>query len=320
MKSLKQHSKVATCFIALIAVGIFITVCPAWPADLKIKQKTFASPEQAVQALVDAMKTRNTKMIAGVFGPQYVSLLASGDQIRDNSDRELFIKAYEEKSSMERKGKDKIILHVGESDWPFPVPLIQKKSGWLFDSKEGKEELLNRRIGRNELRVIETMRAYVAAQREYASKDQMGDGIQAAQRIMSTPGQKDGLFWEAKEGEAESPFGPLVAAAAREGYKRETTTGSAPFQGYYFRVLTAQGDKAPGGAYDYVVKGNMTLGFGLIAYPAKYGSSGIMTFVVNQGGVVYQKDLGKKTAQVASAIKVYNPDDSWDQTEPAVAK
>ncbi|MEN6624278.1 MAG: DUF2950 domain-containing protein, partial [Smithella sp.] len=234
-------------------------------------------------------------------------------EVSDRADRQWFLSAYKTKNFLEKINNNRVILYVGNDNWPFPFPLIKKGNAWSFDSEEGREELLNRRIGRNELRVMETMEAYVAAQREYAGKDRTGNGIHAyAQKLMSTSGKKDGLYWQAKEGEEESPLGPLVAMAAREGYTGKTKK-QAPFHGYYFKILTGQGKHAPGGAYDYIIKGNMILGFGLLAYPAKYGYSGIMTFIVNQQGAVYQKDLGKKTTKVAAGIQKYDPDETWQK-------
>ncbi|NLW35197.1 DUF2950 domain-containing protein [Syntrophorhabdus aromaticivorans] len=317
MQLLKTHKNKAlvSLFVCMLISGVIFAATSVWSASPKVRQKTFASPEQAVQALVGAMKSGSKKTLSTIFGPESAEWLSSGDPVRDKADRERFLKAYGEKNSLDMGRNDRVILQVGNDDWPFPFPIAKKGSTWIFDSEAGKEELLNRRIGRNELRVLDTMEAYVAGQREYAGKDRTGGGIHAyARRFMSTPGKKDGLYWQAKEGEEESPMGPLVAGAAREGYTEKTRTEApSPFQGYYFRILTAQGEHAPGGAYDYTVKGNMVLGFGLIAYPAKYGSSGIMTFVVNQEGVVYQKDLGEKTAQAAAAIQKYDPDTTWEK-------
>jgi hypothetical protein len=237
--------------------------------------------------------------------------------VRDKEGRESFLRDYEEKFSLEKKGDDAVILLVGKEDWPVPIPIVKKGSAWSFDTKAGKEELLNRRIGRNELHTIDVLRTYVGAQREYAEKDRDGDGVYPyAQKLWSTPGKKDGLYWKTGEGEEASPFGPFAARAAREGYTRkEKVEKSSPYYGYYFRILKAQGKHAPGGAYDYVVKGNMILGFGLVAYPAEYGSSGVMTFIVNQEGVVYQKDLGKGTAKTAGAMKRYDPGPTWKKVE-----
>ncbi len=322
MKLMSLHSNRHT--ISLFVLAVVTAALLALPASgssagsSKMRQKTFASPEEAVKAFIDAMKTHNKKELSAIFGPS-VSELSSGDEVSDRADREWFIKAYDEKNSLERMGDDVVILQVGNDDWPLPIPIVKKGSTWYFDTKAGKEEMLNRRVGRNELRIIGTLHTYVDAQREYAGKDRMGDGVYAfAQRFLSTPGKKDGLYWEAKEGEEESPFGPLVANAAREGYKKPARP--SPFHGYYFRILKAQGANAPGGAYDYVVNGNMILGFGLIAYPAKYGASGIMTFIVNQEGVVYQKNLGRNTARAAKAISRYDPDNTWKKVEQTAGK
>jgi len=304
--------------LALVfAVATALSAPGASAATAKAQPKTFASPEEAVKAMVDAMKAVDKAELSVLFGPGSESLISSGDDVKDKAEREWFLKNYEEKNSLEKKGDDEAILQVGKDDWPFPIPIRKKGSAWFFDTKAGKEEMLNRRIGRNELNTIDVLEAYVVAQREYAGKDRDGDGVYPyAQKIASTPGKKDGLFWEAREGEEPSPLGPFSARAAQEGYTRKTKSEKpSPYYGYYFKILKAQGKHAPGGAYDYVVKGNMILGFGLVAYPAKYGSSGIMTFIVNQEGVVYQKDLGKGTAKAAKAIKRYDPDPTWKKVE-----
>ena len=255
--------------------------------------------------------------MSALFGPGSESLISSGDDVEDKAERERFLKNYEEKHSLEKKGVDEILLQLGKDDWPFPIPIRKTGSAWSFDTKAGKEEILNRRIGRNELNAIDVLEAYVVAQREYAARDWDGDRVYPyAQKFASTPGKKDGLYWEAKEGEEASPLGPLAARAAQEGYTRKGKPEKPiPYNGYYFKILKAQGKHAPGGAYDYVVKGNMILGFGLVAYPATYGSSGIMTFLVNQEGVVYQKDLGKGTAKAAGGMKRYDPDPTWKKVE-----
>ena len=304
--------------LALVfAAATALSASGASAATAKAQPKTFASPEEAVKAMVDAMKAVDKAESSAIFGPGSESLISSGDDVEDKATRERFLKNYEEKNSLEKKGDDEVLLQVGKDDWPFPIPLRRKGSAWSFDTKAGKEEFLNRRIGRNELNTIDVLEAYVVAQREYAKKDWDGDGVYPyAQKIASTPGKKDGLFWEAREGEEASPFGPLSARAAQEGYTRKTKSEKpSPYFGYHFKILKAQGKHAPGGAYDYVVKGNMIFGFGLVAYPAKYGSSGIMTFIVNQEGVVYQKDLGKGTAKAAKAIKRYDPDPTWKKVE-----
>lgn len=298
-----------------LAVLLFSGVSVGDAKTKAIKQKGFASPEEAVTAFIDAVRSNDTKSGWAILGGK--GLLSSGDPVQDKSDRARFIAAYDEKHKIEKPSEDRAILSVGADDWPLPIPIVKRGDLWYFDTQAGKEELLNRRIGRNELHVIDTMQAYVEAQREYAKTDWDGDGVYPyAQKIMSTPGKKDGLYWESRDGEPASPFGPFIAKATAEGYGKKKGSGNpAPFHGYYFRVLKAQGKNAVGGAYDYVVKGNMILGYGLLAYPAKYGSSGIMTFIVNQEGVVYQKDLGKDTAKLAKAIKAYDPDGTWKKVE-----
>ena len=321
MKSPRTRSDKA--LLLPLALALVFAVATAFSApDLsaataKAKQKTFASPEEAVAALIGAMKTNDNAEMSAVFGPGSESLISSGDDVRDKAEREWFLKNYEEKNSLEKKGDDEAVLQVGKDDWPLPIPVRKKGSAWSFDTKAGKEEILDRRIGRNELNTIEAVQAYVVAQREYAARDWDGDGVYPyAQKFGSTPGKKDGLYWKAGAGEEPSPLGPLAARAAREGYPKAAKSGEvSPFEGYYFKILKAQGKHAPGGSYDYVVKGNMILGFGLVAYPAKYGSSGIMTFLVNQEGVVYQKDLGKGTAKTAQAMKRYDPDPTWKKVE-----
>ena len=277
-------------------------------------QKSFTSPEKGAQALLNAVKRDDIKKLIAILGPGSEPLVTSGDEVADSSGRKEFVKRYEENNRIHPLNPTKSILIIGRQDHPFPIPLVKVGKRWRFDTKEGKEEILNRRIGKNELNAIEVARAYLVAQREYASKDRDGDGAVAfAQRFRSHPGQRDGLFWEVKEGEEESPFGPQAAQAADEGY-----TGSprhAPYRGYLFKILKGQGENAVGGTYSYLVNGKMILGFALVAYPAQYGASGIMTFIVNQSGVVYQKDLGESTGTVAPAMTSYDPDGSWRKTE-----
>lgn len=321
MKSPRSRSEKALLlpliFALVCAAATALSATDSSAATTKARPKTFASPEEAVTALVDAMKSGDKAELSAIFGPGSESLISSGDNVVDKAGRERFLRNYEEKNSLEKKGDEEAILQVGKDDWPFPIPIRRKGSAWVFDTKAGKEEFLNRRIGRNELNTIDVLEAYVVAQREYAKKDWDGDGVYPyAQKFASTPGKKDGLYWEAKEGEEPSPFGPLAARAAHEGYTRKGKTEKpSPYYGYHFKILKAQGKDAPGGEYDYVVKGNMILGFGLLAYPAQYGSSGIMTFIVNQDGVVYEKDLGKGTAKAAPAMKRYDPDGTWKKVE-----
>ncbi|HXX35272.1 MAG TPA: DUF2950 domain-containing protein [Thermodesulfobacteriota bacterium] len=280
-------------------------------------QKVFKSPEQAVKALAEAVKGNDTNELLTIFGPSGKELVFSGDEVADKTGRGHFIKAYEEMNKLVHENDTKVILHVGNGDWPFPIPIVKKGDDWLFDTTAGKEEVLNRRIGRNELNAIQVCLAYVDAQREYALKDRdSGKLLEYAQRFISRKGTKDGLYWEAKEGEPQSPLGPLVAKAATEGYSGERPVGRrSPYHGYYYRILKAQGKYASGGEYDYVVKGKMIGGFALVAYPAEYGNSGVMTFIVNQEGVVYEKNLGEDTEKVAATMKKFDPDKTWKKAK-----
>jgi hypothetical protein len=298
-------------FAALI-IALFV---PVQGYAAQAGQKTFASPEEAVKALIDAAKSGNQEELMVIFGPAGREVLSSGDAVDDKAVKEQFLKAYEVKHALIREGDTKAVLQIGAEDWPFPIPVVKKGEKWSFDTKKGKEEMNNRRIGRNELSTIQVCLAYVDAQREYAAKDRDGDGLfEYAQKFWSTPGKKDGLYWETKPGEEESPLGDFAARATGEGYKK-TSNKPVPYHGYYFRVLKAQGKNAPGGAYDYLVKERMIGGFGMVAYPAKYGVSGVMTFVVNHDGIVYEKNLGKDTTKIARAMKLFNPDKTWKKVE-----
>jgi len=287
----------------------------AFAADAN--QKTFRSPEEAVKALAEAVKGNETKELLAIFGPSGRELISSGDEVADKTGRERFIKAYEEMNKLVNEKDARVILHVGDGDWPFPVPIIKKGDYWIFDTMAGKGEILDRRIGRNELNAIQVCLAYVDAQREYAMKDRDTDKLpEYAQKFVSDGGKKNGLYWEAKEGEPQSPLGPLMAKATKEGYTGKKSGGKrSPYHGYYYRILKAQGKTARGGEYDYIVKGKMIGGFALVAYPAEYGNSGIVTFIVNQDGVVYEKDLGKDTEKIATAMKKFDPEKTWKKVE-----
>ncbi len=280
-------------------------------------QKTFKSPGEAVKALSDAVKGNDEKGLLTIFGPAGKELISSGDEVADQAGRGRFVKAYEEMNKLVNENDEKIIFHVGSEDWPFPIPLVKKGENWFFDTMAGKEEILNRRIGRNELNAIQVCLAYVDAQREYVLKDRDGNRLlEYAQKFISSKGKKNGLYWEVKEGEKLSPLGPLVAKAAKEGYIGRKPVGKhTPYHGYYYKILKAQGKNAPGGEYDYIVKEKMIGGFASVAYPAEYGNSGVMTFIVNHDGVVYEKDLGKETEKIATAMKKFDPDKTWKKAE-----
>lgn len=310
---------ISTYLFALLTIIIALaTIGPAFAASTKIRQSSFKSPAEAVNALVKAVKGNDNKSLENILGPGSGKLISSGDPVIDQADRDRFIKLYNEKNRLERKGSSRIVLTLGKEDFPFPLPLVLKGRMWVFDTRAGRAEILNRRIGRNELAVIEVLKCYLEAQREYARKDHDGNGIlEFARKINSTPGTQDGLYWEVKEGQEPSPFGPLAAKADSEGYGSQFRAEPAePFHGYYFKVLMKQGKKAEGGAFDYQVNGKMVLGFALLAYPARYRASGVMSFIVNQGGVIYQKDLGKTTAATAKEMTAFDPDESWAKVEP----
>jgi hypothetical protein len=305
--SMNNYYRLTLVLAVVLALGL---APPIFGADA-VKQKTFSSPEEGVKALMEATKKNDTKAMLAILGPEAKSLIESGDQVSDRAAGERFVKSYEESNKLVKSGDTQAVLEVGKDAWPFPIPLVKESAGWRFDTQEGKEEIINRRIGRNELDVIQVSLAFVDAEREYYQRDPDGDKLlQYAQKFISTKGKRDGLYWETKSGEQPSPLGPLVARARGEGYK-----GAAgkpiPYHGYYYKILTGQGKDAPGGAYDYLVKGKMMGGFGMVAYPAQYGSSGIMTFIVNHDGVVYQKDLGANTASVAQSMTRFNPDKTW---------
>ncbi|QDF37134.1 DUF2950 domain-containing protein [Bradyrhizobium symbiodeficiens] len=275
-------------------------------------QQSYPTPEDAASALAAAAKSgpRDVLKVLGKAGDDIVS---SGDAVADADIRARFVSMYDAKHAIKAEGNKKATLVLGPDDFPFPIPLVNTKAGWEFDTDEGRIEVLRRRIGRNELDAIQTALAYVDAQNEYADKDRgEGAGIYA-QRFLSTSGKKDGLFW--RDDSDPSPLGPLVAEASAEGYKPGERL--APYHGYYFRILKGQGSDAPGGALNYVVKGKMIGGFGLIAWPAEYGNSGVMTFVVNHAGTVYEKDLGARTDFIAPRTTLFDPDQTWKKVDAA---
>jgi hypothetical protein len=280
--------------------------------------RSFATPQEAVTALDQAVNTTNRAAFTALFGPESEHL-ANPDTVQGAQELTAFSAAFNATNRLVRESDTRTVLEVGTNAWPFPIPLVKTTNGWRFDTAAGTEELLNRRIGRNELEVLSVMRAYVDAQREYASKDRDGDEVlEYAQQIASSPGQTDGLYWPPKLNGETSPLGPLVAQAQSEGYfgsSSPANAGPQPFHGYFFKILTRQGKHAPGGKYDYIINGNMIGGFALIAWPARYGDTGIMTFIVNQQGRVYQKDLGERTAKIVQKMRAYDPDPSWRLSE-----
>lgn len=280
------------------------------------KQKSFSSPEEALKVAIAAVKSDDDKELLAILGQDAKDIISSGDPVADKTRRQQFIEAYDEKHELVKDG-DKMVLVIGKQDWPYPIPLVKKGEGWVFDTVQGREEILNRRIGENEYSAMQVLLATVDAQREYFMKDRDGDGIlEYAQKFLSDPGKKNGLYWASKEGEEQSPLGDLVAEARVEGYRAASAGGKPPaYHGYYYKILTAQGKNAAGGAYSYLAKNNMIGGFAVIAAPAEYGNSGVMTFMVNYDGVIYEKDLGKNTLDVAKKIAAFDPDKSWKKVD-----
>ncbi len=300
----------------ILAVLLVVLLSYSQGHAAKPKQESFSSPEEAVRVMVDAMKTGSTGRLLEIFGPAGRDLFSSGDEATDRETREEFVKAYEERNRLEMIGNKKAILRGGKDDWPWPIPVHMAGGKWRFDTAEGKKEILARRIGENELAAIQVCLAYVDAQREYARDTSTRGIMQYADKFMSDPGTTNGLCWVDKDGGKQSPLGPLVANACKftyEGVGRPDTT--QPYHGYFYKILTKQAKNAPGGVYDYMVDGKMIGGFALVAYPAVYGSTGIMSFIVNQDSVVYQKDLGKNTHKIAEAMTAFDPDPSWKKVK-----
>ena len=295
--------------LVLLLIAVLGTAFAATAAAQETGQKTFATPADASKALYDAAKAGDLAALEAVLGASSKSILSSGDDVQDQKGRDDFVRRFEQMNRWARETNGDQTLFVGAENWPFPVPLKKNAAGqWYFDTKAGAEEILYRRVGRNEYAAIRVCGVLASAQTEYFGQLHDGDAVhQYAQKVLSDPGKQNGLFWKVAEGEPESPVGPLIAYAAGEGYKEK----GEPFHGYFFRVLTSQGAKAPGGAKNYIVDGKMTGGFAFLAYPAEYRSSGVMTFLVDKKGVIYQKDLGSETVKTASAITSFNADSTW---------
>jgi hypothetical protein len=278
-------------------------------------EQTFAAPQDAVNAMVAAAQNHDTNALHTIFGPEGHALI-SPDVVQATEEYKMFAQRLAEKTRLVTNSDSNVTLEIGADGWPFPIPLVKQDGQWFFDTAAGRQEILARRVGMDETGAMNVCNAYVEAQREYAGQDRLGDGVLAyAQFLRSTPGTHDGLFWPTNQpGEELSPLGPLVAQARVEGYQRTAkmlNDEQAPYHGYYFKILTRQGKQAPGGKYDYIINGRMIAGFALVAWPAEWGDTGVMTFIVNQQGRVYQKNLGPKTVKIARAITTYDPDDTW---------
>jgi len=309
--------KTMTTLVRRMAVAILLLALPlaiSSPA-LAADQKTFATPEAAVDALLAALKADDDAALIAIFGDKNKDLIITPDKAANTANRARLAEAMQQLRVLDSRGTDRRIVLIGDQAWPLPIPLVNDKGAWRFATEEGADELINRRIGGNERNAIKVLRAYVDAQRQYASRDRDGDQVlQYAQKLGSTPGKQDGLYWPddaSKDGE-RSPFGPLVAesAAYLKGHKE-----GDPYRGYHFKILTRQGKSAPGGAYNYIINGRMIAGFALVAYPAQYGDSGIMTFIVNQNGRIYEKDLGKSSVAAGSAMTSFDPGPGWKEVQ-----
>ncbi|MFA6957268.1 MAG: DUF2950 domain-containing protein [Thermoanaerobaculia bacterium] len=292
--------------VAIVALTIAIA-SPSFAATTP-KGKSYSTPEKAVDAFVGAVRNYNLKTLVSIFGKGSESLFETGDPVADKNQRELFLKLYDEKHAIVPQGDGRRVLTAGNSGWPVPMPIVKTGSKWAFDSAAGIEELINRRVGRNELMAIQTCLAAADAQREYYSRDRDGDGIlEYAQKSRSTIGMHNGLFWPVEPGEPLSPLGEFAAAASDEGY----SPASDAYHGYHYKFLFAQGPAAEGGSYDYLARDNQIGGFAILAYPASYGDSGVMTFILSHAGAVYQRDLGEQTATEVAKITTYDPGQGW---------
>ena len=279
------------------------------------RQQGFASAEATVEALVVAARADRSEEMVALLGPDGKDLVYSGDTVADATARERFVVHYDNAHAIQMEGDDRAVLVIGKKHWPFPIPIVRRLGAWHFDTSAGRQEILDRRIGRNELNAMQVCRAIVDAQRDYADRVRDSDGVvQYAAKMVSSSGLRDGLYWPVESGEPESPIGPLLARARAEGYGADDDYGERePYHGYYYKMLMRQGAHAADGAYDYMADGHMIGGFALVAFPAGYGTSGLMTFIVNQDGIVYQKNLGPGTVDAARAMDAFEPDSSWSK-------
>jgi hypothetical protein len=299
--------------VALIASALWISLVSAQTSAPS--QRTFPTPDAAVEALAGAVQSGDRAALLRILGQAAEQWIGSGDRVADRAAKERFATAFAQKHAIVTESEGRATLAIGPDDWPFAFPLVKSANGWRFDTEAGRQEMLARRVGANELAAINVLLAIVDAQRDYASEDRNSDGVREyARKFASTAGRRDGLYWPTKAGEPASPLGPLVVRATSEGYTKGETP--QPYHGYHFRPLLGQGSHAPGGEQDYIVRGRMIGGFAALAYPARYGSSGVMTFVVSHAGTVYEKDLGADTAKAARAISRFDPGDGWKPVSP----
>jgi hypothetical protein len=307
----RPHSFPLLRWFPILAVSMaFLTI-----TNGALAQERYRTPDEAVAALINAARAGSPALLMRVLGPGSDEIVSSGDPVADAFARKRLLDAYNIRHQIVREGKDHALLVIGQEEWPLPIPLMRYNNTWRFDAQVARRELVFRRIGRNEQSAIQACLLYVKAQREYAKNGFAGEGVYA-QRVVSQPGEKDGLYWPALSGEDESPLGEFAAAAAAEGYPIEDQRN--PYHGYRYRILTRQGPNAPGGEIDYLVHGKMIGGFALVAYPAEYRNSGLTTFLVNDQGNIYEKDLGSRTAAIASGMTSFDPDDTWRRVTQAV--
>lgn len=312
----RLNYRVAELTVLMLAISSIWSHAVSFAATESSQQREFRSPASAAAALVEAARADDLKSVAAILGPDAQEVISSGDSVADNNAREDFTKRYDQMHRLAYNDKGQVILYVGADNWPLPIPIVKRGDNWVFDTAAGKEELLYRRVGRNELFTIDVLQELADAQQEYAAAQLKSSGMsQFAQKIFSDPEKRDGLYWPTSGDQSESPIGPLIADATAEGYRRDPSGHPAPFHGYFYKVLTSQGSNAPGGAIDYIADGKMTHGFAFLAYPAEYPASGVMTFMINQNGVLVEKDLGPDTEKLAAAITTYNPDPSWSELE-----
>jgi hypothetical protein len=312
-RSLMRMSKSWPC--AILAAILCIGAAQAPPAKAPEPQRSFASAEEAVTAFIAAIRDNQEADLRAILGPGADRVLDSGDRYADRELHQRFVALYDEKHAFDQKSAGRAELDVGPNDWPMPIPLVENDGRWTFDTKAGAQTVVDRRIGRNELSAIRTLLACVDAQRDYFNRVKQTHGSgEYATRLVSTPGHRDGLYWPVAEGEAESPLGPLIDAAQEAGYPGELVGGKPiPYEGYYFRILRSQGSNGDGGAKSYIQSGHMVGGFALIAWPAVFGSTGIMTFIVGPDGDVYQNDLGSETPHVVTKLTTFDPDLTWSR-------